>query len=627
MGISLKDFGNFAVGAIEQDKVNTKEKFAIRNEELQANRASLIKRKDARYKKDIEAYDAEKKKYDSLKSAAQNFDEKKISEKDYATQYYIATYGENFKLIPEKERTRMINSFNGATVDYTLKGSADEIEKKYALQEANINKITAKALEDARGDSFLINQIIGKNKAAKKDLATQVETALKSNDTVLTSKSISQEDSSLVGIPVKVSGSGLYSDIDKDSKTYTKFSDANYELGKKLSLQSDKYTDKNNNALIARASKEMNISNLKDYFTTDRDGNIVAFKRGGSEFAKSTSSMFKMYKDYANTNKSTDQLFVNFSGERNKLTAYYSKSNMDGVLANKIKQYGTAVVNGAVIGDGGSFSNILRKESNLIVIPTANTIDFDNTINGTNKVIGDDDRRRVSNLYAGVLIELSKNKNGEVNIGKIKDIQNELQNLEYGKSSKTSMQVNNMFLANLIKDNLITKDEALENRVFNYSYNNSEDYKKLIDNLGVVKPEDNQDKSKNINKTISVTINNETETLIDNEATRAFIEKQKEIGKTVTINEDKIKVPTETPIEDIDVLSEEQTFEKTKPVASMGFEERRAYEKEKSDERKRKIEERNKSFNEKIRKNNEQVKNNKSLTSVKADISDVDADV
>lgn len=51
MGISLKDFGNFAVGAIEQDRVNTKERFAIRNEELQANRASLIKRKDARYKK------------------------------------------------------------------------------------------------------------------------------------------------------------------------------------------------------------------------------------------------------------------------------------------------------------------------------------------------------------------------------------------------------------------------------------------------------------------------------------------------------------------------------------------------------------------------------------------------
>jgi hypothetical protein len=79
MGISLKDFGDFAVGAIEQDKVNTKERFAIRAEELQANRASLIKKKDARYAKDIAAYDAEKKKYDTLKSAASNLEDGTIN--------------------------------------------------------------------------------------------------------------------------------------------------------------------------------------------------------------------------------------------------------------------------------------------------------------------------------------------------------------------------------------------------------------------------------------------------------------------------------------------------------------------------------------------------------------------
>ena len=51
------DLGNLATGAIEKDRENTKEKFAIRNEELQANRASLIKRKDKRYEKDIENYE------------------------------------------------------------------------------------------------------------------------------------------------------------------------------------------------------------------------------------------------------------------------------------------------------------------------------------------------------------------------------------------------------------------------------------------------------------------------------------------------------------------------------------------------------------------------------------------
>ena len=47
----------------------------------------------------------------------------------------------------------------------------------------------------------------------KKDLATQVETALKANETILSSKSISEEDSSLVGIPVK--GTGKINDRNK----------------------------------------------------------------------------------------------------------------------------------------------------------------------------------------------------------------------------------------------------------------------------------------------------------------------------------------------------------------------------------------------------------------------------
>ena len=67
------DLSNFAVGAIEQDKANTKERFAIRAEELQANRASLLKRKDKRYEKDIENYYKEKEKFKAIESANADF--------------------------------------------------------------------------------------------------------------------------------------------------------------------------------------------------------------------------------------------------------------------------------------------------------------------------------------------------------------------------------------------------------------------------------------------------------------------------------------------------------------------------------------------------------------------------
>ena len=246
MGISLKDFGNFAVGAIEQDKVNTKERFAIRNEELQANRASLIKRKDARYAKDIAAYDAEKKKYDTLKSAASNLKDGTINPRTYAAQYLITTLEDNFTKLSDDEQEKMITKLakSGKTSDFTLKGNADEIEKKYAMQEANINKVTAKALEDARGDSFLIKQIIGENNSAKKDLATQVETALKANENVLTTKSISGEDRSLVGIPLTGKDGGDSDSIIGNFST-TKLADYNKFRDKLFNVVKDyKYIDK-----------------------------------------------------------------------------------------------------------------------------------------------------------------------------------------------------------------------------------------------------------------------------------------------------------------------------------------------------------------------------------------------
>jgi len=210
------DLGNIAVGAIEKDRENTKEKFAIRNEELQANRASLIKRKDKRYEKDIENYEKEKEKYDTLKSAASNFKNGTIDERTYAALYHTTTLGDKFANLDKTTKENLISSFDGKTADYKLTGSVDEIEKKYAVEEANINKITAEKLKDARGDSFLVKKIIGESNSAKQSLEEQVNSALKAHNTVMSETSISGEDSTLVGIPVKVGG-------DAYSAKYKKF--------------------------------------------------------------------------------------------------------------------------------------------------------------------------------------------------------------------------------------------------------------------------------------------------------------------------------------------------------------------------------------------------------------------
>jgi hypothetical protein len=387
MGISLKDFGNFAVGAIEQDKVNTKERFAIRNEELQANRASLIKRKDARYAKDIAAYDAEKKKYDTLKAAAANFKNKTIDNETYAAQYFLTTMGDNFTKLPKDKQTDMISDFNGKTVDYTLKGSADEIEKKYAMQEANINKVTAKALEDARGDSFLIKQIIGESKSAKKDLATQVETALKANETILSSKSISEEDSSLVGIPVKGTG--------KINNRNNKFNRAK---------NSEKYQDvwNSNRKLIDINLRDEDAMTFINLAKISAAGDEASFK-----YDKTDSRIVGIGNPAAANIEAMKFFFNQIKDNRdNMVNHYFDVTNLHGNIGKTWNK--ESIAKQTVSTMDGRWGNITEKGWNGITDARLTTIVPLNIVNANNEfVIGDTSL----NIDKEQMSELSKDMN------------------------------------------------------------------------------------------------------------------------------------------------------------------------------------------------------------------------
>ena len=118
MGISLKDFASFAEGAIERDRELTKEDFEIRNANLAANRDMLIKQKEKKYEKELEAYDLEKKKFDALSSAAADFKDKKINDRTYAAIYLNNTMSD-FKNFTADVQEDLIDNFKGKTVDFT----------------------------------------------------------------------------------------------------------------------------------------------------------------------------------------------------------------------------------------------------------------------------------------------------------------------------------------------------------------------------------------------------------------------------------------------------------------------------------------------------------------------------
>jgi len=514
MGISLKDLGNFAIGAIKEDERSTNQRLLERKEELKANRALLIAQKQKKYDRELEEYYKEKEKFDTINKANEMYNAKAIDARTYAATILPIT-NPNWKNLDDKTKQSNIAGFDGKTVDYKLVGNEEEITKQAAINNEAVLKATSQAIRDAKGDSFLINKILGDRKQAEVNLLQEVEDKIKAAEAIkMTEKNVNQE---YVGKDVNVAGSnGLYGNLDRTSDIYKFFRNKNFDKSDKLAQLSYSYTDKNNNLTIAKVAKELNISNFKDYFTYDNDNNITSFKEGGAEFAKTTYSAFKQYKDYLGTGNSTDALFVLYNGDANKLVKHYDKGNLDGSLGNRIKNLGVAVTNGAVVGEGGDFSNILRKETNIIIVPTGNTIDFNNTIIGTNKIIPKDKQNKIAREYADILIGMASQKvNGkeEVNIQKLKEINNELQNLEYGENNQTLNIVNNILISKLIDKNIITKEEALQNQVFNYSYKNSKEFKNSIDILGGAKSENNipsVDKKQSMGSVSSIEIINPT---------------------------------------------------------------------------------------------------------------------
>ena len=163
----LTDIGNVAVGAIERDREITKEDLIIRGENLKANQQLLVDQKKKKYDKELESYYKEKEKFDATERMNQLFKDEAINEKTYAG-FALSQTIPKWDTLPPKAKYDMIKSFKGETFDYELTGSAEEINKKAASAITLINDETAKAIKDAKGNSFLINQILRKKKELKK---------------------------------------------------------------------------------------------------------------------------------------------------------------------------------------------------------------------------------------------------------------------------------------------------------------------------------------------------------------------------------------------------------------------------------------------------------------------------
>jgi len=292
MGISLKDIGNFAVGAIKQDEKNTAEKLLIRREELKANRDFFVKQKEKKYDRELKEYYKEKEKFDTINKANEMYNLNSIDARTYAATILPLT-NPNWKNLDDKTKQSAISNFDGKTIDYKLVGNEEEINKQAAMINQEINKATSQALRDAKGDSFLISKILGDKKQAEVNLLKEVEEKIKAADAVsMTEKTVNPE---YVGKDVKVSSSSSAFSNDPNADKYqTEWAKQRDRINFDI-LKGDKGVRFLNSAAISGGSDELSFKYDKT------DSQIVGLNEPSIAHVEAIRNMFNQIKNSNDT--------------------------------------------------------------------------------------------------------------------------------------------------------------------------------------------------------------------------------------------------------------------------------------------------------------------------------------
>ena len=263
----LTDLGNVAVGAIERDREITKEDLAIRAENLQANRDILIKQKDSKYKKELDEYYKEKTKFDDINKMNNMYADGTLGKTAYAN-FALSSTIPNWQTMSQDMKDDMVYNFDGKTIDYKLQGSVEEINKKAAVAQTLINNETSAAIKNAKGNSFLINQILGKKEIAEKDLLSAVESKLNAAEAV----KMTEKGTENSGLDVKLEG-------DKKDLNWKKFKKKNPEWIKQYNnldkeIKYGSATQNNNFLNFMKASQLVGTNTEANFKLTNNDTEI-----------------------------------------------------------------------------------------------------------------------------------------------------------------------------------------------------------------------------------------------------------------------------------------------------------------------------------------------------------------
>jgi len=339
MGISLTDLGNFASGAIERDREITNENLKIRAEELQANRDLMLAMKKDKYAADIAEYKKEKAKANEIKKL--NAEAPNMTQESYATQYLIHNLGpEKYKIMQQTDPEGlkdMIANFGGAR-DYKFTMDRSSIDKQLETDTKIINKGFSKAIQDAKGDSFLINKILGKKSSINDDVNATIEDQLKAAKIV--KEETIGEDMDLSNIVFKDSTKRLRTPSkDYNDAWKAAYKDVNFDLSAKNN-KTFKYLNK---------FSSMGGANELSLKFDKSDGKIVGHN------ANSITNLLAMEKMYTTIRDNKDAVTAyNVNKQPTSIRKNFNNDTVFNEMSNIINQGRVTNIEGRDISSDGS---------------------------------------------------------------------------------------------------------------------------------------------------------------------------------------------------------------------------------------------------------------------------------
>lgn len=446
MGISFGDLASFTKGVVNADKAATEARLKDRQAELLADRQLYIDMKTKKYESELKSFEEENKKYKAVQAVNAKFEgsETPVIPSDYGRAYLMETnpqlllqYETLYKDNPNQLNKALSTFGDKSIVDFKTTNTRDALDNKL---KTDIDAITAgykKALENARGDSKLINAILGKR---DKEIKLVIEKNKEGETGAIAAKEIAtQTDTNEsrgfeFGEEPEVANDYLFRKWKKDSKIQDLRKDVK---GKVSSIHKGTI----NTTLNTLSS--LNISLPKQFLTFDQgktSGTITGIKDKGKIVVEHINLL-----DNQALNFMSNEWIFSKDTDATNVSNYYSEIEAENLVTSRVRDYSSE---GTVSQQKKGF---WKDRENFVGFVPFSVVGLDNDFiykeDGGGVTINSSNRKQVGNLYYQTLKKIAvandpefKNSTEAEAINKLQD---KLLKLKEGESSNLLTQVKN----------------------------------------------------------------------------------------------------------------------------------------------------------------------------------------